>query len=331
MKTKLWTDLGGEQAEKAPGLVGVVKAGNTSSITRPGIESPAGMLLVSVALAVAMTGVAQAQPGPQFTEWSDPVATVGGGCPIESRDGNQLYTASGSAGTLDIWAYQRDGRAGSFGERTRLEAPVSLDDADDFCPTPLVGNWLMFVSTRGGPQACGGADIYLARYRPMPAQAWGDARHLGCAPDGPNTPATEFSPSLVTTAEGTFLYFSSNVGGVQDIYRSKMAPDGSFSPGVPVSSLNTGQDDQQPNVSQDGLTIVFSSNRDSGVFDVFMSTRESIADDWSAPRNLSVELSFPTAGSSETRPSLSWDLKRLYYGSDGIVYTSERRPTGHPD
>jgi Tol biopolymer transport system component len=100
---------------------------------------------------------------------------------------------------------------------------------------------------------------------------------------------------------------------------------------VPVSSLNTGQDDQQPNVSRDGLTIVFSSNRDSGVFDVFMSTRESIADDWSAPRNLSVELSFPTAGSSETRPSLSWDLKRLYYGSDGIVYTSERRPTGHPD
>lgn len=272
---------------------------------------------------------AGAYAGPEFTEWGPPEATVGGGCPIESRDGNQLYTASASAGTLDIWVYQRDGRTGSFGDRTRLGAPVSLDDANDFCPTPLAGNWLMFVSTRGGPQACGGADIYLARYRPTPPKSWGDARHLGCAPDGPNTDGVELSPSLITTAGGTFLYFSSDSGGNQDIYRSEMGPDGSFGPGEPVSSLNTGHDDRQPNLSRDGLTIVFASDRDSGVFDVFMSTRESIADDWSAPRNLSVELSFPTAGTSETRPSLSWDLKRLYYGSAGIVYTSERQPIGN--
>lgn len=243
-----------------------------------------------------------------------------------TRLNNALYTASGSAGTLDIWVYRRDGRIGAFGDRTRLGAPVSLDDANDFCPTPLTGDWLMFVSDRGGDQACGGADIYLARYRPRPPMSWGDARHLGCAPDGPNTAATEFSPSLVTTSEGTFLYFSSGSGGDQDIYRSEMAPDGSFGPGMPVASLNTASNDQQPNVSRDGLTVVFASDRDSGVFDVFVSTRSSIADDWSQPRNLSVELAFPTAGASETRPSLSWDLKRLYYGSGGIVYVSERTP-----
>jgi len=39
-----------------------------------------------------------------------------------------------------------------------------------------------------------------------------------------------------------------------------------------------------------------------------------------------MELAFPTAGLSETRPSLSWDLKRLYYGAGGIVYVSERDP-----
>jgi hypothetical protein len=84
-------------------------------------------------------------------------------------------------------------------------------------------------------------------------------------------------------------------------------------------------------VSRDGLTVVFASKRDSGVFDVFMSTRESVGDDWSIPRNLSAELSFPTAGTDETRPSMSWDLKRLYYGSAGIVYVSERVPAGAAD
>lgn len=260
-----------------------------------------------------------------------PTPTVGGGCPIESWDGNELYTASGSAGTLDICVYRRDGRSGNFGRRTRLGEPVSLDDAQDFCPTPLTGNWLMFVSTRGGPGACGSSDIYLARYCPIPPQSFGEAQHLVCAPAGPNTAGTEFSPSLVTTAEGTFIYYSSNVDGDQDIYKSEMRPDGSFDAPVPVSALNTGFDDQQPNVSRDGLTIVFVSTRDSGVHDIFMATRESVGDDWSTPRNLSVELQFPTAASAETRPSLSWDLKRLYYGSDGLVYVSERRAGGPAD
>jgi hypothetical protein len=284
-----------------------------------------------MAAALLAIWAAGAHAGPEFAEWGAPAATVGGGCPIESRDGNQLYTASGSAGTLDIWVYRRDGRTGSFADRTRLEAPISLDDADDFCPTPLTGHWLMFVSTREVDEACGGADIYLARYRPTPPRSWGDVEHLGCAPDGPNTEGTEFSPSLVTTSEGTFLYFSSDSDGDQDIYRSEMAPNGSFGPGVPVASLNTPSDDRQPNVSRDGLTVVFASNRDSGVFDVFMSTRESVGDDWSIPRNLSAELSFPTAGTDETRPSMSWDLKRLYYGSAGIVYVSERVPAGAAD
>lgn len=266
------------------------------------------------------------QAGPGFSEWGPPEATVGGGCPIESRDGNQLYTASGSAGTLDIWTYRRDGRNGEFTDRTRLEAPVSLDDANDFCPTPLSGFWLMFVSDRPGQGACGGPDMYVTQYRPTPAKSFGPAINLGCAPDGPNTPGVEFSPALVNTSAGTFLYYSSNAGGDQDIYRSEMLPDGSFSAGQPVAGLNTAADDRQPNLGRDGLTIVFASDRHTGGFDIFMSTRESLDAPWSTPRNLSIELGFPTAPLGETRPSLSWDLKRLYYGADGTVYVSERKP-----
>lgn len=264
---------------------------------------------------------------PKFGEWTDTtaVADVAGGCPIESRDANHLYTAGGFDGTLDIWVYSRTGRGGDFGPRVKAPDPVSVDDASDFCPTPLPGGWLMFVSDRTG--GCGdGPDIYLARYSANgPEPTSDDATNLGCFPDGPNTPETELSPSLVTTPEGTFLYYSSNVAGTQDIYRSRMSMNGSFGPGVLVTGVNTPTyEDQQPNVSKDGLEMVFSSNRD-GNQDVFSASRESLDDPWTNVRNLTMELGLPSVDGNETRASMSWDRKRLYYGSAGTIFVSERK------
>lgn len=291
-----------------------------------------------------------APPPPPPPEWGAPVAVAVGGCPIESRDGSLLYTAAGPANTngLDMWAFRRNAETNSYDSRTRLGEPVSVEDANDFCPTPVMGDFLMFVSTREGPGKCGepgavpglnGADLFVTRYEVRPpeggvgnlqVQSLGEARRLACYPDGPNTRGTSFSPSLLSTAEGTVLFYSSNHNGEeftgsQDIFFSQAGPDGSYGPGVPVAALNTGFEDQQPNVARDGLSIVFASNRD-GNMDIFIATRESTSDEWSAPRNLSVEFGFPTAALAETRPSLSWDLKRLYYGADGQAYLSLRAP-----
>jgi hypothetical protein len=288
-----------------------------------------GYLLASAAVCLLATAAGTADAGPEFGQWGMPVATVGGGCPIESRDGNYLYTAAPGSSSLDIWVYSRHGRVDGFSldNRRLVGPPVSVPDAQDFCPTPLEGNWLMFVSTRNPEIGCGGSDIYLARYQVDPPRALSEASHLACFPDGPNTRGTEFSPSVVSTSAGLFLYFSNDADGDQNIYRSEMGPNGSFGPGAPVAALNTAAHDQQPNVSRDGLTIVFASDRDGGgSMDIYMATRESIDDDWSTPVNLSDELPFPTMSSSETRPSLSWDMKRLYYGAGGIVYVSERAP-----
>ena len=41
-------------------------------------------------LFLALSLPVQAAPG--FSEWGPPQATVGGGCPIESPDGNRLYS-----------------------------------------------------------------------------------------------------------------------------------------------------------------------------------------------------------------------------------------------
>lgn len=289
-------------------------------------------------------------PPPPPPEWSVPVAVAPGGCPIESRDAGLLYTAAGPADAngLDIWALRRDGETDTYDSRTRLGDPASVESANDFCPTPVMGDWLMFVSTRDGPDKCGepgpapgltGADIFLTRYAvglpeaaggDLQLQAFGAAQRLACHPDGPNNKGTNLSPSLLTTADGGFLFYSSDhdgeeFTGSQDIYVSEMGPDGSYGPGAPVVSLNTGFVDQQPNVSRDGLSIVFASNR-GGNMDIFIATRDSLADEWSTPRNLSEEMEFPTAGLAEARPSLSWDQQRLYYGADGQVYLSKRPP-----
>ena len=125
----------------------------------------------------------------------------------------------------------------------------------------------MFVSERPGEGTCnsgpGFGDIYIIRRNA--AVGWGEPRHLGCVETGtgPNSAGAEFSPSLVSTEEGTFLYFSSTASGNHDIYRSRRQHDGSFGPPTPVRELNTEFDDRMPNVSADGLEIVFSSDRHS--------------------------------------------------------------------
>jgi hypothetical protein len=290
--------------------------------------------VVASALTILGSVGVTAHAGPQFSEWgADNFTGLGGGCPIESRNGNKLFVAGGFDGTLDIFYYQRNGRGNSFGERVKVDDPVSSPDSDDFCPTPLPGEMLLFVSNR--ERGCGGTDIYASRFNPGKDE-WSLPRNLGCAPDGPNTEGNELSPSLVKTGAGTLLYFSTGPDALsgyvtgQDIYESRMLADGSFGPGMAVTELNTPGDvaDRQPNVGRGGLEIVFASNRDGGG-DIWYSSRGSVFEAWSEPVNLSDTVPFSTAGEGESRPSFSWDGTRLYYGSAG-VYVSERKPGKGP-
>ena len=291
-----------------------------------------GTMLVVVA--ATAPGVVQAK---QLSDWgqAEPVAGVNDpaaadGCPIESPDGLSLYIASTRRGDPnDIWVATRDSEDADFGTPEILPPPVN-SNAADFCPTPLRGNYLLFVSTRGGVDAygtaaCGGGDIYLTRRSPATGE-WTEPMNLGCAPNGPNGPGTEFGPSLVETDIGTLLYFSS--GGAlgantQDIYVSAQSADGSFGAPQSVTELNTAFDDVMPNVNKNGLEVVFASTRPggAGAFDIYSSTRETTGDPWSSPVNLG---SAVNTAAPETRPSLSWDGERLYFGRAGEIYVSIR-------
>ena len=206
---------------------------------------------------------------PPYSSWSDAVPvldtdnSVQGGCPIETRDGLTIYTASRheeGSDDNDIWVAHRSSVDEPFGEAEKLPYPVN-SDADDFCPTPVGGGMLFFVSTRDHEEACGDGDIYLTRKPPV--TGYTDPVNLGCAEDGegPNTAGGEFSPSLVTADKGVVLYFSTTGYGDMDIYRSRLTAHGTFGVGEPVEELNTEFDDRMPNVSRNGKEIVFSSNR----------------------------------------------------------------------
>lgn len=298
-----------------------------------------GRVLVVAALAVmlAIPAAAMAKDyGPWGVAVQEPginIAGVNDGCPIESPDGRSLFIASNRTGTLggnDIWVATRPNEGAAWSQPVNLGAPVN-STANDFCPTPLVGGWLLFVSERPGADTCnagpGFGDIYITRLNP--ALGWETPRHLGCDANGtgPNFPGGEFGPSLVRTAQGTFLYFSSTgYGSDMNIYASRMRTDGTFEPATPVTELNTvGTADFMPNVSRDGLEIVFNSNRGAagaqGGQDIYSATRASTADAWSTPVNLGTNVN--TSG-NETRASLSGDGHRLHFGRDGDVYVTTR-------
>lgn len=277
----------------------------------------------------AASAAADSQRGP---EWSPGELVIeSAGCPIETPDGRSLMIASGragGAGGIDIWVIDRAGVGEAWSAPKNLPAPIN-SGAADFCPAP-VGRTLLFVSTREHAGACGGGDIYVSRQ--SPAGDWSAPEHLPCAPDGPNTAATERSPSLVETWYGTFLFYSTaGAGGDDDIFVSIMNFDGSFGPGHLVRNLSTaGYQDQMPTVrarEHDGFEITFNSDRPGtrrnpafGGQDAYWARARFLPFWWSAPQNAGSNVNTEF---DETRASLSADLERLYVGR-GDVYVSER-------
>jgi len=302
---------------------------------RRALASTVGALLLTAAAILPVAADAPAA----YSEWGAPTAVAAAntaahdGCPIESPNGKQLFIAStrpGGSGKNDIWVAERANKNAEWGPMTNLGTAINTAD-QEFCPTPLGGGWLLFVSDR---LACGATpgqtppvgDIYITRQRPD--GTWKAPQDLGCVADGtgPNFVGGEFGPSLVTTQAGTYLYFSSTgTSGNHDIYRSLMNADGGFGTPQPVAELNTAAVDQMPNVLQDGSEIVFASSR-GGNMDIWTATFNDITGLWNTP----VPVSAVNTAEPETRPSFSGDGKRLYFGR-GVtadVYVSTRQELG---
>lgn len=280
-------------------------------------------LFIGLAALLILSSVVSAQ---HFSEWGAPVnaesipgtssefnTPFNDGCPIQAPDGLSFFMASnrpGGLGGQDIWVARRANKGDAWGAPENLGAPVN-SSADDFCPSPVRGHGLFFVSARAD-DGCGGADIYFTR---LVNGEWQQPQNLGC---GINSSAGEASPSYFEDDYGNaFLYFSSNRtdgfepgGSDSDIYFSL-----NFGPAQLAPGLNTASNDFRPNVRKDGLEIVFDSDRTPtlGGFDIWTASRQSIYDNWFAPVHLEAPIN---SAANETRASLSWDGLQLVFGSN---------------
>jgi Tol biopolymer transport system component len=167
---------------------------------------------------------------------------------------------------------------------------------------------LYFASDRSG---AGSDDLWVAT-RTSQSGSFDPPQMLAAV----NSTSSDSSPTL--SADGLELYFaSSRMGGLggSDLWRSTRAsPAGDFGAPTTLSAVNSVDDDWDPALSFDGLTLYFTSNRAGGlgVADVWAATRPSLQASFSAPALV------PGANSSSTDAQawISADGLRLYFGSN---------------
>lgn len=106
-----------------------------------------------------------------------------------------------------------------------------------------------------------------------------------------------------------------------DIYRASANGDG-FDQPVRVTELSSPKDERFPVLTPDLTEIYFGSERDVGIRKIWMATRASSAEPFSAP-----VLAPNLASSSKTDPSCSADGCRLYLSAGqlgGDIYVATR-------
>jgi len=149
---------------------------------------------------------------------------------------------------------------------------------------------------------------------------FGEPTNLGATV---NTSFNDAGPSIA--ADGLTLFFvSKRPGGFgdNDLWLTER-PTTSAPWQEPVNlgtEINGPARDQGPNISSDGLSLFFMSDRSGGhgLLDLWLSVRATTEDSWGAPVNLG-----PTINTSvdDASPCLSADRLTLFFSSD--------RPGGH--
>ncbi|MFC1604447.1 LamG-like jellyroll fold domain-containing protein [Planctomycetota bacterium] len=173
----------------------------------------------------------------------------------------------------------------TFGTPTNLGPTVNSPLSDGLPRITADGLELYFNSNRSGGN--GNYDVWVL-IRETADSDWGEPMNLGPTI---NSSAEDGAPSI--SADGLTLFFeSSRSGGYgnNDLYvTTRQTTDDPFGPPVNLGpTVNSSSLDSGPCISIDGLSLFFMSNRPggSGGDNVWLTTRETINGEWSAPVNL---------------------------------------------
>ena len=289
------------------------------------------------------------------------------GNPVLSRDGLSLYFDSdrtdlpGAMGARDIYVSRRACRDCPWETPVNLGPEINTLYVDAAPELSDDGHLLFFTSHKTRPNCevdptnpprdptrpCDN-DLYVARrVNTHDDLGWGPPVSLG--PDV-NTPFQDNEPDYLESAEEgrASLYFSRTPQGEgldYDIYYAaiRIGRGGagepiveSFGPAVRVSELSLANLlDTGVTVRADGRELYFFSAAPRGGLgrlDIWVSTRRSVHEPWSAPTNATPLNSVD----ADLSPSLSHDGRTLVFVSDRQgprgnwdIYMSTRTPSGH--
>ena len=137
------------------------------------------------------------------------------------------------------------------------------------------------TSIDGVPAIDGVFDVIVPPGDAAPLGPWTMIKSLDALNDAD---ASDDDPTL--SADLRELYFASARNGAEDLFVSRRAtPDDDWGAPSPVTELNTTGEDTDPELSRDGLTLYFSSDRD-GNMDIFVATRAGPSSPWQDPTRI---------------------------------------------
>lgn len=232
-----------------------------------------------------------------------------------SADGLTLYFHSnrpGGYGYDDIWVTTREMIDDPWREPINLGSTVNSSAYDGGPSISTDGLSLYFVSNRPNPS--GAPDLWVST-RESINQEWGAPLNLG---QSVNSSAWEAYASI--SADGLSLYFISDRqggSGGHDIWVTIRAATSELWE-VPVnlgSTVNSSGQESWPNISNDGLSLYFNSDRSGGYgnHDLYVTTRATTSDPWGEPVNLG---STVNTSYSESCLSISADGSTIYFQTD---------------
>ena len=232
--------------------------------------------------------------------------------PSIPANGLEMYFESdrpSGEGTYDIWVSTRANKEDDWGAPTNLGAPINTSDWQN-APCISADGLELYFSDWG---------LWVVR-RATISDPWGEKENGSLI----NINAIGgSSPSLSSDGLSLFLFTRDD----WDLYVSTRSTREDLwsepvNLGPTVNGVNSTWRNRGPTISFDGLSLVFTSNRDggSGDMDLWMTRRTTIDGPWSEPVNLG-----PTINSEkwDGQPEISADGRSLLFCSD--------RDGGHGD
>ncbi|HKO46655.1 MAG TPA: hypothetical protein VJV79_02980 [Polyangiaceae bacterium] len=231
--------------------------------------------------------------------------------PSLTGDELEIFFASDTDGSSDIWTSTRASSAGQWAPATRVEELSTGEDDIDPDVSPD-GSTLYLSSSRGAL----GYQLFVSRRAGRTGTWSGPEAVLGIPTSNYN-----FGPSV--DAAGLLMAFAIQKSGPDAIFlysAARATTAEAWQTVEPMSSLTSDYQDQNPALFDDGRGLVFSSRRtDQGrTSDLFISTRAQRTQPWSAPSPI-VELD---TDSWEGDPWLSQDGRHILFVSDRVAGVS---------